>query len=149
MVTPAVFIDRDGTLVEQKDGSYISSLKEIRFKNQHLYPLLIQLQKNGFLLLIVTNQAGINKGLITWDQVERVNSYIVNSLKKHGIIITDVYVCPHKIEENCACRKPQPGLILQASKEHRVSLKDSIIIGDRDMDVDAGLRAGLRKAIRV
>ena len=93
MITPAGFIDLDGTLVEQKDGSYIFSVKEVKFKNKRLYPLLSQFQEEGYLLIIVTNQAGINKGLVTWDQVRRVNSYIINTLKKHGITITYVYVC--------------------------------------------------------
>ncbi len=149
MMTPAVFIDRDGTLVEQKDGSYISSISEVRFKNKNIYPLLTELQDHGFLLVIVTNQAGINKGLVTWAQVKKINAYIVRELKKHGIHVTAVYVCPHRIEEGCSCRKPQPGLILQASKEHDIDLGSSIIIGDRDMDVEAGFRAGLRKAIRL
>ena len=146
---PAVFVDRDGTLIEQKDGSYISSLDAVRFKNQSLYPILNWFQKEGFLIIIVTNQAGINKGLVTWEQVERVNNHVVMELSKHGIKVTDVYTCPHRIEENCNCRKPQPGLLLKASKEHKIDLANSIIIGDRDMDVEAGFRAGLKRAIKI
>ncbi|MBM3898198.1 MAG: HAD-IIIA family hydrolase [Thaumarchaeota archaeon] len=146
---PAVFVDRDGTLVEQKDGSYISSINEVKFINQNVYPLLSWFQKEGFLIIIVTNQAGINKGLVTWEQVRRVNDYVVRELDKHKVKVTDVYTCPHRIEENCNCRKPQPGLILRASREHRIDLANSVIIGDRDMDVEAGFRAGVKRAIKI
>lgn len=146
---PAVFVDRDGTLIEQKDGSYISSVDEVKFKNQSIYPMLNWFQREGFLIIIVTNQAGINKGLVTWEQVDRVNKHVVMELSKHRIKVTDVYTCPHRIEENCDCRKPQPGLILKASKEHKIDLASSIIIGDRDMDVEAGFRAGLKRAIKI
>jgi len=146
---PAVFVDRDGTLVEQKDGSYISSINEVKFINQNVYPLLSWFQKEGFLIIIVTNQAGINKGLVTWEQVRRVNDYVVRELDKHKVKVTDVFSCPHRIEENCNCRKPQPGLILRASREHRIDLANSVIIGDRDMDVEAGFRAGVKRAIKI
>ena len=146
---PAVFVDRDGTLIEQKDGSYISSANEVKFKNQNIYPILNWFQKEGFLIIIVTNQAGINMGLVTWEEVDRVNKHVVMELSKHKIKVAGVYTCPHRIEENCNCRKPQPGLILKASKEHKIDLANSIIIGDRDMDVEAGFRAGLKRAIKI
>jgi D-glycero-D-manno-heptose 1,7-bisphosphate phosphatase len=146
---PAVFVDRDGTLVEQKDGSYISSINEVKLINQDVYPLLNWFQKEGFLIIIVTNQAGINKGLVTWEQVDRVNEYVVRELGKHKIKVTGVYTCPHRIEEDCNCRKPKPGLILRAGREHKINLANSVIIGDRDMDVEAGFRAGLKRAIKI
>jgi len=89
--------------------------------NTSIYPLLTELQSQGVILLMVTNQAGINKGIVTWAQVTKINRYIVRELRKHGIHVAAVYVCPHRIEEHCRCRKPQPGLILQASKEHDIS----------------------------
>ena len=148
-MTPAVFLDRDGTLVVQKDGSYIKSVSEVVFKNQHIYPMLAWFQHEGYLLIVVTNQAGINKGVVTWDEVKTVNEHIVKTLSKHKIKIADVYVCPHRIEEKCRCRKPEPGLIIRASKDHKIDLANSVIVGDRDMDIDAGFRAGLKRAIRV
>ena len=97
----------------------------------------------------MTNQAGINKGITTWEQVNLINEHIRTYLENKGMKILDIYVCPHRIEESCQCRKPQPGLLLKASKEHDINLAESIIVGDQDMDIEAGKNAGLKKVIKI
>ena len=99
MKAQAVFLDRDGTIVRQIDGSYLSSINQIKLI-ETIYPVVASLQNEGYIIIIVTNQAGINKGIVTSEQVDKINQHIINSLKKYNIEITDVYVCPHKIEEH-------------------------------------------------
>ena len=148
MKSPALFIDRDGTIIKQIDGHYISSIEQIELI-ENIFPAILMLQNEGYLIIIVTNQAGINKGILSNEQVDEINQHIIQLLKKQGIDISAVYVCPHKPEEQCKCRKPQPGLLLKASKEHNIDLENSIIIGDTDKDTEAGLNAGLKKVIKI
>ena len=148
MKSPALFIDRDGTIIKQIDGHYISSIEQIELI-ENIFPAILMLQNEGYLVIIVTNQAGINKGILSNEQVDEMNQHIIQLLKKQGIEISAVYVCPHKPEEQCKCRKPQPGLLLKAAKEHNIDLENSIIIGDTDKDTEAGLNAGLKKVIKI
>ena len=148
MKSPALFIDRDGTIIKQIDGHYISSIEQIELI-ENIFPAILMLQNEGYLVIIVTNQAGINKGILSNEQVDEINQHIIQLLKKQGIEISAVYVCPHKPEEQCKCRKPQPGLLFKAAKEHNIDLENSIIIGDTDKDTEAGLNAGLKKVIKI
>lgn len=148
MKSPALFIDRDGTIIKQIDGYYISSIEQIELI-ENIFPAILMLQNEGYLIIIVTNQAGINKGILSNEQVDEINQHIIQLLKKQGIDISAVYVCPHKPEEQCKCRKPQPGLLLKAAKEYNIDLENSIMIGDTDKDTEAGLNAGLKKVIKI
>ena len=148
MKSPALFIDRDGTIIKQIDGHYISSIEQIELI-ENIFPAILMLQNEGYLVIIVTNQAGINKGILSNELVDEINQHIIRLLKKQGIDVSAVYVCPHKPEEHCKCRKPQPGLLLKAAKEHNIDLENSIIIGDTDKDTEAGLNAGLKKVIKI
>ena len=148
MKSPALFIDRDGTIIKQIDGHYISSIEQIELI-ENIFPAILMLQNEGYLIIIVTNQAGINKGILSNELVDEINQHIIRLLKKQGIDVSAVYVCPHKPEEQCKCRKPQPGLLLKAAKEHNIDLENSIIIGDTDKDTEAGLNAGLKKVIKI
>jgi len=148
MKSPALFIDRDGTIIKQIDGHYISSIEQIELI-ENIFPAILMLQNEGYLVIIVTNQAGINKGILSNELVDEINQHVIQLLKKQGIDVSAVYVCPHKPEEQCKCRKPQPGLLLKAAKEHNIDLENSIIIGDTDKDTEAGLNAGLKKVIKI
>ena len=148
MKSPALFIDRDGTIIKQIDGHYISSIEQIELI-ENIFPAILMLQNEGYLVIIVTNQAGINKGILSNELVDEINQHIIRLLKKQGIDVSALYVCPHKPEEQCKCRKPQPGLLLKAAKEHNIDLENSIIIGDTDKDTEAGLNAGLKKVIKI
>ena len=148
MKSPALFIDRDGTIIKQIDGYYISSIEQIELI-ENIFPAILMLQNEGYLIIIVTNQAGINKGILSNEQVDEINQHIIQLLKKQGIDISAVYVCPHKPDEQCKCRKPQPGLLLKAAKEYNIDLENSIMIGDTDKDTEAGLNAGLKKVIKI
>ncbi|HEX2922245.1 MAG TPA: HAD family hydrolase [Bacteroidales bacterium] len=135
----AVFLDRDGTIIE--DVGHVKRLSDVVF-----YPYTIESLKKlsrDHLLFIITNQSGIAKGIVTEDEVREVNTYILDYLQSQGITITGLYYCPHKTEDNCHCKKPSPYFVLEASKQHNVDLTNSFIIGDHPSDVECGVNAGI------
>ena len=134
---PAVFLDRDGTLID--DAGYIKHASEVSF-----FPFTFEalsLLQEHFLLFIITNQSGIAKGITTEKEVSDVNQYIIETLKKQGIAIYDVFCCPHKSEDNCKCRKPETHFISRAQQLYNIDLSRSYISGDHPSDVQCGLNA--------
>ncbi len=130
---PAIFLDRDGTIVEDK--GYIDNTLNVEF-----FPYTFKsfaILQNHFLLFIITNQSGISKGLISEIEVQKVNTYITETLKENGIIIFDTFCCPHKKEDNCNCRKPKPYFLLKASELYTIDLTKSFIIGDHPTDIES------------
>jgi len=135
----AIFLDRDGTIIY--DCGYLKSPNEVEFFPGTISSL--QKLQNSFKLFINTNQSGISKGITTPDEVMQVNDYIVNELKSQGVVISDVFCCPHSNEDNCICKKPNPYFILQAAKLYNLNLENSYIIGDHPSDVECGRNAGI------
>jgi D-glycero-D-manno-heptose 1,7-bisphosphate phosphatase len=142
MVARAVFIDRDGVINEsmQRDGLPVAPT---RLEDFRLLPgvedALARLKQAGFLLVVVTNQPDIATGRASRAVVEAMNDQIMDRLP-----IDDIRVCAHVNADNCDCRKPKPGLLLEAAKEHAIELSQSWMIGDRWRDVGAGQAAGCR-----
>lgn len=130
-----IFLDRDGTITEEKD--FISKVEEIKFLPGSKEALKI-LQGLGYKLVIVSNQSGVAREIITVEQVEKVNSFILKELEKDGIKIEGIYYCPHHPDENCDCRKPRTGLIRAALQDHQLKLKGAWVIGDKLSDVLLG-----------
>jgi D,D-heptose 1,7-bisphosphate phosphatase len=141
----AVFLDRDGTLNE--DPGYISDPKKVI-----LYPdtgdALALLKKYGFLLIVISNQSGIARGLMTSKEVDAVNNKINQLLSEFKVKIDAFYYCPahpdFSSKEECMCRKPSPNLIFEAAKEFNVDLQMSYFIGDTVADIQCGKNAGLK-----
>lgn len=137
---PALFLDRDGTLI--KDHGYINNIRHVEFYD-FTFEVLRELQKE-FLLFIITNQAGVGKGLITMQEMENVNEYVLDQLQKNGIEIRKLYVCPHKKEDLCECRKPKPYFIDLACQEYDIDLSRSYVIGDHPSDIELGIQRGVK-----
>ena len=104
-------------------------------------------QDDGYLLIVVTNQAGIGKGLYEEKDFLELNQFMIDEFKKNGIDIAKVYYCPHKPDDNCECRKPKPGLFLQAIKDFNIDVNESVAIGDKLTDLEAAHNAGVKKLI--
>lgn len=134
----AVFLDRDGTLIE--DRGNLSRPEQVVFYPD-TFSALKKLQEH-YLLIIVTNQRGISDGEIGREDADRVNAYVVQELEKKGIRITEVYVCPHKREEGCDCIKPKPYFLYQAAEKYHIDLKKSFSVGDHLHDVTFAENAG-------
>ncbi|MBN1290325.1 MAG: HAD-IIIA family hydrolase [Candidatus Latescibacteria bacterium] len=137
---PAIFLDRDGTIIE--DRGHLRSKDEVHFYPETFLSLR-KLQKH-FVLFIVTHQPGVSRRLITMNEVETINTFISDTLKENGIIIKEIYVCPHDKSEMCRCIKPLPYFLLQASKKYNIDLKKSYTIGDHPHDVELAHNAGTK-----
>jgi D-glycero-D-manno-heptose 1,7-bisphosphate phosphatase len=148
MTVKAIFLDKDGTLIE--DVPYNVDLNLIRLTEGAVEGLHM-LQGAGYLLIVVSNQSGIAQGFFNEQDVIRVKRYLGEMLFAHSIFLTGFYFCPHhpqgKIHEyttDCFCRKPQPGMLYQAAHRYRIDLASSWLIGDILHDIEAGKRAGCR-----
>jgi D-glycero-D-manno-heptose 1,7-bisphosphate phosphatase len=137
---PAVFLDRDGTLIE--DRGHLADPSEVVF-----YPdtveALRRLQER-FLLFLVTNQPGVARGLISRRDVERVNARVQSDLAQAGVTITAAYICPHQRSDGCQCRKPNPHFLLRAAAAYGIDLPRSFTVGDHPHDVEFARSVGAR-----
>ncbi|ARN56044.1 D-glycero-alpha-D-manno-heptose-1,7-bisphosphate 7-phosphatase [Sedimentisphaera salicampi] len=134
----AVFLDRDGTLIE--DRGHLSSPEEVVFFEE-TFDALIKLQVS-FKLFIITYQSGIGKGLLGQRDVESVNAYVNNTLLEKGIKITDTYVCPHKNEDFCSCKKPNPFFLWKSAADYGINILESYSVGDHPSDYHLAEDAG-------
>ena len=136
----AIFLDRDGTIIE--DNGYLRNPSEVIFFSETLAALQ-ELQKY-FLLFIVTNQPGVARGIINHEDVNKINTMIINTFAKAGIEITDIYVCPHERSNNCDCIKPNSYFLEKAAKDYHIDLQRSFVIGDHPCDVQLAKNVGAR-----
>jgi len=136
----AIFLDRDGVInLEKKD--YVKSIKE--FQIIHNVPKAIAtLKEKGFLVIVITNQSAINRKLLTIEVLNEIHNHLQKILKNNNTSIDYFYFCPHRPDEKCKCRKPNPGMILKAAQEHDIDMNQSFMIGDSLTDIQAAEKAG-------
>lgn len=144
----AIFLDRDGTLIEEVN--FLHKPEQVRWI-KGVPEKLATLYKQGWYLIMVTNQSGVARGYFTMDDVNKVYEYMQNSLRSYGAQFQAMYCCPHhpvfsqtKAEQNCSCRKPKPGMYLQAQKDWNLDLSQSLAFGDKLTDIEAPLALGCR-----
>jgi D-glycero-D-manno-heptose 1,7-bisphosphate phosphatase len=146
MGNKAVFLDRDGTLIEDKD--YLSRPEEIV-----IYPgvpeALRRLANAGFKLVIVTNQSGVGRGYFTLSDVENVHRHFTEELKRHGVCFEKIYVAPEAPDQASRGRKPSPQFLFDARDEFGIDLTRSYMVGDKLIDLASGWNAGVKRAILV
>ena len=142
---PAIFLDRDGVLIENR-SDYVRGWSQVTIIPEAFHALAFTPAKN-YKIVIVTNQSAIGRGLVQLENAEEINRRLVNLIHHHGGQVDGLYMCPHKPDDGCFCRKPSPGLLLQAAKDLSVDLQRSWMIGDAWSDVQAGQRAGVRHTI--
>jgi histidinol-phosphate phosphatase family protein len=138
----AVFLDRDG-VINQKlpNDRYVREPSEFLMLPGVVEALSI-LGGLGFLLIIVTNQRGIARGIMTSRDLEKVHESLERALAVHGVLLDDIYHCPHDECENCYCRKPKPGMLMNARRKFGIDLESSYMVGDSESDIEAGAAAG-------
>ena len=141
----ALFLDRDGVINVEKD--YLYKIDEFEFIDG-LFELCSYYQELGYLIFVVTNQSGIARGYYSEEDFNLLSLWMSKEFLKHNIKIEKVYHCPHHpdISGECSCRKPNPGMLLKAADEFDINLEESLIVGDKERDVEAGLNAGLNEA---
>lgn len=137
----ALFMDRDGTVMV--DVGYPRRPDDVELLPD-APPTLAKLHDLGFKLVVVSNQSGIGRGLVTADEADAVHERFVEALRASGVELDGAYYCPHAPDEGCSCRKPSPELLERAARELELDLPESFMVGDRDSDLEAGRRAGCR-----
>ena len=138
---PAVFLDRDGTII--KDADYLSSVDELEVFEFAVEALRL-LKEKGYLLIVLTNQSGIARGFFDEAAMRTVHDALQMQLDG---LIDAIYFCPHGPDDGCDCRKPGVGMIKQAASEHSIDLAKSWIIGDKKSDIETGFNAGIATAL--
>ena len=138
----AIFLDRDGVVNENRDD-YVKAWEEVRFF-PGVFEALARLAATPFHIVITTNQSPIGRGILTRAQVEAISRRLVAEIETHGGRVEGVYYCPHRPDEGCDCRKPKPGLLLQAAQELDLDLGKSYLVGDAVSDVEAALAVGVQ-----
>lgn len=138
----AVFVDRDGVINEER-RDYVTRWGEFHFLPGAIQALA-SLARAGLDVFVITNQSAIHRGITTPQEVRRLHRRMVAAIHGAGGRVRGVYVCPHRPDEECTCRKPQPGLLLRAAAEHGLDLAGCYLIGDKVSDMEAGLTVGCR-----
>lgn len=144
----AVFLDRDGTI--NKDVAYLHEIEKLEWIEGAL-DALVYLYRRGYLLFVITNQSGVARGYFPESEVQALHQYMQNEIMKHGASIEKFYYCPHlkdgavaEYAIDCDCRKPKPGMLLQACREYSIDKAASFMIGDGARDVEAAEAAGIK-----
>lgn len=142
----AVFLDRDG-VVNKKRDDYVKNIGEFVML-QGVPEAVKLLNEKNFLVIIITNQSAVNRGLLTHGGLAKIHDFMRAELSKHEAFIDAIYYCPHRPDENCKCRKPQTELVEKAIKEHSISKDLSWFIGDSESDMMAARKMDI-PAIRM
>lgn len=139
----AIFLDRDG-IVNKEIGNYILRFEEFEIL-PNLIPFMKEAKKQGYIFIIITNQAGIAKGLYGPELVDRCHDFLAEKLAEHQLNFEEMYYCPHFPEYGeCLCRKPKSLLVEKGLARFKLNPKNCIMIGDKQRDVDAAMGAGIR-----
>jgi D-glycero-D-manno-heptose 1,7-bisphosphate phosphatase len=136
----AIFLDRDGVI--NRDTGYAHLPEQIEFL-PGLFDFCRAAHAQGYMLIVITNQAGIARGFYSEETFHALMHWMEERFKKEGAPLSGYYFCPHHPDANCNCRKPKPAMILQAADEHDIDLAHSILIGDKQSDIEAGRTAGV------
>ena len=153
----AIFLDRDGTI--NKMVGFITKPEQFELI-PGVSEAIKKMNKAGFLVIVVTNQPVIARGDCSFEELQMIHDKMETELGKEGAFVDAIYVCPHHTDKgfegerpeykcNCDCRKPKPGLLLQAARDFNIDLSESYMIGDSERDVDAGKNAGVKEAFKI
>ena len=143
----AAFLDRDGVINSKPPGGrYVTRWEEMRFL-PGVAKAIAKLNQAGFRVIVVSNQRCVAKGLVTFADLDVIHERMCSELHAAGAVIDAVYYCPHEKRPPCNCRKPAPGMLLAAARDHQIDLGASWMIGDSKVDIVAGRNAGCKTAL--
>ena len=138
----ALFLDRDGVVNVEKN--YLYKIDDFELM-EGILDVCRHYEAKGYLIIIVTNQSGISRGYYTQEDFNRLSEWMIEHFKSLGITISRIYHCPHheSIDGQCDCRKPEPGMFLEAQRDFDLDMASSVMIGDNERDIQAAIRAGV------
>ena len=146
MAIKTIFLDRDG--VVNKEVRYLYRLSDFEFIDG-IFDACLYFQKLEYKIVIITNQSGIARGYYNENDYRKLTEWMLGQFNDNGINILDIFYCPHDPESLCECRKPKPGMLIEAKDKYNVSMKDSWMIGDSESDIKAANAAGISNTILV
>ena len=146
MSIKTIFLDRDGVI--NKEINYLHKIDEFEFI-EGVYETCRYLINLDYKIIIITNQSGIARGYFTENDFQIVTNWMIAEFKKNDVSILDIFHCPHLPDSNCKCRKPKPGMLLEAKYKYNIDMKNSWLIGDKENDIIAANSSGITNTILV
>ncbi|MBE9475254.1 MAG: HAD family hydrolase [Chloroflexi bacterium] len=146
-MNPALFLDRDGVIIENR-SNYVRTWSDVSIYPQAVRALE-KIEASEYKIFILTNQSVVGRGIISHSTADKINKRLVEEIESAGGRVDGVFMCPHTPDENCPCRKPKPGMILEAAASSQLDLSKSILIGDALSDIIAGQTAGIGQNVLV
>ena len=146
MNNKTVFLDRDGVI--NHEVGYLHKIEDFRFIDG-VFEACLYFQSLGYQIVVITNQSGIGRGYYQLQDFKTLNTWMLAQFKAQGVDILDVFFCPHAPKDNCDCRKPKPGMFIQANKKYDIDMSHSWMIGDKEADITAANSAEIINTILV
>ncbi len=141
-----VFLDRDG-VINRKKEKYVKNINEFEFLPK-IFEAIKIINELDFKIIIITNQSVINRNIISKEELDKIHEYMLKKFNEKSCQILKIYYCPHKPDENCKCRKPNTGMIIEAMEEFKINLSNSVLIGDSESDIETAKRMKM-KSIKI
>jgi len=144
MAIKTIFLDRDGVI--NKEVGYLHKIEDFIFIDG-VFEACLSFKKLGYQIIIISNQSGIARGYFTLFDYEKLTKWMLNQFSKKNISILDVFFCPHGPKSKCSCRKPKPGMLVDARNKYNIDLEKSWMIGDKETDIESANLAGISNTI--
>ena len=144
MPIKTIFLDRDGVI--NKEINYLHKIDDFEFIDG-IFDVCLHFQSLGYKIIVITNQSGISRGYYSHSDYQKVTQWMLDQFKDKNIEILDIFYCPHGPDSTCDCRKPNPGMFLQAKAKHNTDMTVSWMIGDKERDIIAANKAGINNTI--
>ena len=146
MSIKTIFLDRDGVI--NKEINYLHKIDDFEFIDG-VFETCQYLISLDYQIIVITNQSGISRGYYTEKDFQIITEWMIAEFQKNDIIILDIFHCPHLPNSNCNCRKPKPGMLLDAKYKHNIDMQNSWLIGDKEIDIIAANSSGITNTILV
>jgi len=146
MTIKTIFLDRDGVI--NKEIGYLFRIADFKFI-EGIFDACLYFQQLDYKIIIISNQSGIARGYYNENDYQKLTEWMLGQFNDNGINILDIFYCPHGPESTCNCRKPKPGMLIEAKNKYDINMKDSWMIGDKETDIEAANLAGITNTILV